>query len=172
MPRRKVNPDESLTDNAEEKSPPQRATPKGPSKKKDIAAFVGALNEVLAAFPASREDALTEPEAAILVEGIDRAQQQSPPMQKFFKSAGRASGWLALAYAATIIGLPRLARHNLIPAGVGERLRGLLARDGEMPAPAEPPPAPSPAVAGRPTIPPVYAPGDGSVPAAVELVEV
>lgn len=166
-PRAKIDQDAD-----ELKAPPPRATPRGPSKRKDIATFVGACNDLVAAFPQSREGVLSEHEAEILTTGIDKAQQQSPGLQRFFKRAAETSGWLALAYAATVIALPRLARHNLIPKAVTDALGGMLGKnEPEDEPPAEPytgpqsmPPHMSEGGAtafAPPAVRPLYAPGSG-----------
>jgi hypothetical protein len=174
MPRRAAPPsDEPLSDDAEKKAPPSREQKRGPSRKKDLAALVGAVNELLVSFEGTRPDALSEPEGELLVNGLDKAQQQSPTLQRYFKSAGQASGWLALTYAVTVIGLPRLARHNLIPAVVGERLRGMVQRSGgAADTAAQPVGTPPPPPAGMPVVPPIYAPGNGTLPSAEEYAGV
>lgn len=85
------------------------------SLKAVIKDLVLTANAAIYTLPWTHEDALTEDEAELLIDGIDKAQQVSPTLKRFLQTGSRLSGWGSLIYATTVIALPRLARHGLIP---------------------------------------------------------
>lgn len=80
-----------------------------------ITDLVKTVNVALYSVPWTHADALSDDEEKLLIEGLDKAQEVSPTLKRFLQSGSRLSGWGALIYATTVIALPRLARHGLIP---------------------------------------------------------
>ncbi len=77
--------------------------------------LVETVNAAVYTLPWTHEDALNADEAELLINGIDKAAQVSPTLKRWLQAGSALTGWGALIYATTIIALPRMARHGLIP---------------------------------------------------------
>lgn len=135
MPRRRRNKETGELEWPDGAAPEQRDTapkrasaPRG-SKARDISLVIGAVNDVVLAL--APEDALSDDEAKLLVHGVDSYQRSDARVAAWLAKAAGASGKLVLLYAVTVIALPRLARHKLIPSFIAERFQ---ARASEMAA--------------------------------------
>ncbi len=77
--------------------------------------LVETVNAAVYTLPWTSADALNPDEAELLINGIDKASQVSPTLKRWLQAGSALSGWGALIYAGTIIALPRMMRHGLIP---------------------------------------------------------
>lgn len=100
-------------------------TPRSTSQKDAIAALLSIPNALLLIFPATRDDALTEPEQEQLVTALDHYQQKDERARRGLHKLLAASTIAELLSVLLILALPRLAAHGLIPASVGKHLEGL-----------------------------------------------
>lgn len=100
---------------AEDRAPEPVNLKTPPSMAKPLGLIVGQVNNVLLAFPLTRDDALSQAEAEMLVQGLDDGQKASPKLRKYLRSGTEGAGLLSLGMALFAIAFERLARHGWIP---------------------------------------------------------
>jgi hypothetical protein len=117
-----------------EPKPSKPRTPRATSQKTAIEALLQIPNTLLLILPATREDALTEPETDALATALDHYQQKDERARRALHRILAASTVAELFSCLLVLAIPRLARHGLLPAVVAQHLANYAAETaGQQP---------------------------------------
>lgn len=90
----------------------------GPTFETRVGAFIFQTNTLLRQIPWTADDALDAAELTMLTKGIVDEANRHPVLKRYIEAALDASSLGGLALTVTIIAGRRVARHDLLPAGL------------------------------------------------------